>query len=110
MHLQTNSLLLIAAIVMVVTVLPVYLAARFVNAERATLGWCALAVPVATAGAWLGYQLIGAFFGLLTGFIGMVIGFWIVLRPSMGGAFGMTVFAFILQLALVQFLFKLFGS
>lgn len=110
MQFQSNSFLLVASIIMVITILPVHLAARFVNAERATLGWCALAVPVATLGAWLGYQVFGSFFGLLTGFIGMAIGFWIVLRPSFGGAFGMTIFAFILQMALLQVLFKMFGS
>ncbi|NQD37082.1 hypothetical protein HPT27_08600 [Permianibacter sp. IMCC34836] len=107
---HTQSAGIITAIVFVVMVLPVYIAAKFFNAERATIGWSALAVPVASAGAWLGYQLLGPFFGFLTGFIGMAVGFWLVLKPSFGGAFGLSLFAFVLQIAVIQLLLKFFAA
>ncbi len=108
--LQSSALLLIAVIVFVMMVFPVYLAARFVDARRATLAWSALAVPVASLAAWLGYQMLGPFFGFLTAYLGMAIGFWLVLRPSFAGALGMTLIAFVLQLVVVQVLLRLFAS
>lgn len=108
-EIQVQSPLLITGLVILIMVLPVYLAARFVDAERATLGWSAIAVPVATLGAWLGYQVLGPVFGLLTAFIGMAIGFKLVLKPSFGGAFGLTLIAFVLQLAVIQMLVRMFG-
>lgn len=108
--LQGSALGLIALIVFVLMVLPVYMAARFVNAERATLAWAALAVPVASFGAWLGFQLLGGLFGFLTAYFGMASGFWLVLRPSFANAMWLTLVAFVLQLALVQGLLRLFAT
>ena len=100
----------VGVVVLLLMVLPVHLAARFVHAERATLGWSTLAVPVASFGAWLGFQLLEGLFGFLLAYFGMTLGFWLVLRTSFGNAMWVTLIAFVLQLALVQGLLRLFGN
>jgi hypothetical protein len=93
-----GSLLLVALI----TVVPVMLAARFVGAERAHLVFCALAVVVATLVAVIGYKVVGGSLpGLGIAFLGMIITYSVILKASLGSAFGLTIIAFAIQVGIV---------
>ena len=102
---STSSLLLGLAVLFVITAVPVKLAASFIGASRQSFAASGIAVLVAGALAYPGYRLFGgAVLGLLGAFIGTAIGFWIVLRPSLFGAFGLTFVALVLQVAFLQLL------
>lgn len=102
---STSSLLLGLAVIFVITTVPVKIAAAFVGASRQSLPACAVAVLVAGTLAYFGYSLLGgSILGLIAAFFATALGFWLVLRPSPGGAFGLTFVAMVLQVALIQML------
>ena len=90
-------------LVALLTVVPVKLAAGFVGAERDNFVFCMLAVIVATLLAFGGYKVVGGSLpGLGVAFLGMIIAYSVVLKVQFGSAFGLTVIAFAIQIAIVS--------
>lgn len=100
---NVGSLLLLVAL----TVLPVKLAAGFVGAERDTWLVSALAVVVGTVAAVIGYKIVGGNIpGLAVAFLALVASYAMVLKTSLGGAFGLAFVALLIQIAIVMALYS----
>lgn len=89
------------ALLLALTVLPVSLAARFADARRPGLLWSALAVfgggiVAQFVLAWMGASLAG----LALSFLALCVVYALVLESSLVGAIGITVLAFVLQIAI----------
>lgn len=96
---NAGSLLLLAAI----TVVPVKFAANFVGAERDSWLVSILAVVVGTVAAVVGYKLAGGNIpGIGVAFLALVASYAVVLKTSLGGAFGLAFVALLLQIAIVS--------
>lgn len=100
---NVGLLLFLAAL----TVLPVKLAAGFVGAERDTWLVSALAAVVGTVTAVIGYKIAGGNIpGLAVGFLALLVSYAVLLKTSLGGAFGLAFVALLIQIAVVTALYS----
>lgn len=90
------------AVVVVVTVVPVMIAARWAHARRRGFLPALAAVVLATVAAHLALSLIGnALIGLLVAFVAACGVYALVLRTSFVAAVGIAVVAMVLQVLIV---------
>ena len=97
-------LLIVLLIVLItITVLPVKWAASFVGAGKDSFGSCALAVIIGSVVAGVLFNIAGGSLpGLALAFLGVVITYKFILLTTIGGAFGLTVVALLLQIAVIS--------
>ncbi|MDZ7828385.1 MAG: hypothetical protein U5K33_02490 [Halofilum sp. (in: g-proteobacteria)] len=90
------------AVVIVITVVPVMIAARWAHARRRGFLPALAAVVLATVAAHLSLTLIGdALIGLLIAFVAACAVYALVLRTSFVAAVGIAVVAMVLQVLIV---------
>jgi hypothetical protein len=96
-----GSLLILIAI----TVLPVKLAAGFVGAERDSWLFSTLAVVLGTVAVFASYKLVGGNLpGIALAFVALLATYAIVLKTTLGSAFGLAVIVLLLQIAIISVL------
>jgi hypothetical protein len=108
--LSTNSLLVTLGVLFLLTVLPVKLGANFVGAVNNSFGNAAVASAIGLITGIIIFKLLSGLPSVIAAYIVISIVYWLVLKPSLAGAFGLTFVVIILQAAIVQGLSSIVGS
>ena len=97
---SSNSLFVVLTILFLVTVVPVKLGASFVGAMNQSFGHAALASAAGLLAGILIFKLLGGFPSVIVAYVIVSLVYWFVLKPTLGGAFGLTLVVIILQAAI----------
>lgn len=99
--------ILLVGVVLVVSLLPVKLAAIIVNAKRTSFSWCFLATIVAGTLQLFGFALPGP--GTLVAVLLGAAGYCAILRTSYAGGLAIMVLQFVLGVVMFLGLCAIFG-
>jgi hypothetical protein len=94
-------------ILMATTTIPVKIGASLVGASNTSMKSSALAVLLGIVATALCFTLLSGLTSLLAAYAAISIAYWLVLKPSFIGSFGLTFLVFLIQLAVIQGLVNL---
>ena len=107
--LSTSSLPIALAVLFLITVVPVKLGAGFVGAMNRGFGAAAIAAALGLIVGLVSLKLFSGLMSLIGAYVGVSLVYYFVLKPTLGGAFGLTFVVLILQGAILQGLFRVLG-
>ncbi len=108
--LSTDSIIVTLGVVFLITVVPVKLGASFVGAMNNSFVAATIAAAFGLGIGAMVLAIFGGFTGVILAYVAVSVAYWVILKPTLGGAFGLTLVIIILQAAILQGLLTTFGE
>ena len=99
---STDSLLIAAAVLILVTIIPVKISAGFFGASNNSIGACVIAVVLGTVSAVAALNMFNGFSALILAFVAVSIVYWLILKTSFFASFGLTILVVLTQFGVIQ--------
>ncbi len=103
---SSDSTLLLGLVLMVLTILPVKMAAVFFHAGNSNLINCIISVVAGTIGTFICFTILDGFLALLSAYIVVSLVYWKALQLSFSWSFIFTFGVLAIQIAIFQVLIK----